>query len=383
MKISALNTAVYSYKQNKTNNNNNIQNSSLRYSYQTDSVSFKSLGYLKDGLDYVDNIIKTDIAPFMKDSKNLYLNAAKIGLNAQESLNAYKKLETDLLNYKMDLRFDTKNPIEQKVEKYLQSAKKYENNMLDYDRLSSISNLENYNTPEIKSELKEYRALVFAPDKDLQELKRFTSSYEDNLVSLASLLDNVTLRNTNPAVVKRLETAQKRFMGAIYYMNIAPYNEAMKLIKERNALEKDALNKPRDIYAITKRLDKLQQNAQSLSETINVYYEKKDNMAKFIEASKHYELLTPSPDDLKQLYSKMIMDCKELERSNTASFEKEYSQNFEQKLSGINLDRIDETLNIQNEKAKKIQSMIDDIKQEFINKNNAEFFKSHGLQDED
>lgn len=352
-------------------------------SYEKDIVSFKSADYIGEGLKEVDSIIKKDIAPFMRDSKDLYLNVAKIGMTAQESLRAFRKEETELFNLKLDLLQDSQNPLYPKVKKYLEEAERYETNVRNYDRLSEMSKSEMYNTPEIKEGVKELKSLIYNPNRDLKALKRFKSAYEDSNDDLNSLLQNISLKNMNPLIFKRVHSLNNRFIAAGYYMSITPYNDSVKLLTERKALEQDSKKTSRNIFDLIKRTEKLQENAQRISDSTKLYYENKQKMAKMASYVKYLESITPSPKELEKVYSDFKNKCKDIAQSSRTRFEKDYSDNFAPGLSEIDFDSIDELLNKQDKKAQEIQSMIDKIKQELINKNNEDFMKSYGMYRED
>lgn len=372
---------ISAYRKQNTKSENHTTSPFL--SYEKDTVSFKSADYIGEGLKEVDRVIKKDIAPFMRDSKDLYLNVAKIGMAAQESLKSVRKGEMELFNLKSDLLQDSQNPLYPKVKKYLEKAESYETNVKNYDRLLERSKSEMYNTPEIKEGVQELKSLIYKPNRDLNALKRFKSAYEDSNEDLNSLLQNISLKNMNPIIFKRVQNLNNRFITAGYYMLITPYNDSVKLLAERNALEQDSKKTSRNIFDLIKRSEKLQENAQRISESTKLYYGNKQKIAKFASRVKYFETVIPEPKELEKEYLKYMDTCKDIAKNRNAKLEKDYLDNFAPVLSEIDFDSVDELLNSQDKKAQEIQSMIYKIKQELINKNNEDFMKSYGMYRED
>lgn len=355
------------------------QSTPLNLSYQSDSFSFKGLRDVTfTEMKELDNTIEKEIIPFMNDSKVLYHSVAKIGFNAQETLQFFSQKEKELFNHKFDVKNIENNQKAKKFKPYTDRMSSYRDNIYEFSKLENHASLPMYNTPQMRKTIEEARAVVLQKNDEVLKLKPLFDFYNDVNADLDSGLNSLKLEAVDKNLSQKLGKMTERLSSAQFYMFMTPYNDAVKVVKKRDEIKKVIDDKSVSMLTKLKNLQVASKIADKVVEDKEHFYKQKDNMREFAEANKDYNKNTPNKSVIENIYNKMTERSNELAKKEFSRLSDFYKKEYEDRNVKIDFNFIDKKLKEQKAANESVQSLIIKIKEDYYAKQNDEVLKSMG-----
>ena len=341
---------------------------------QTDTFSF---GETKDALtinfENLKNKFNNKIEPFMTDNKDLYIQTCNIGLILQNATEYILKNEINLFNYKNKKLVQINNPYFKKYRIYLFGADIYKNNLKNFDRIKQMSDLELYNTPEIKEKIKETE-IFFTPTKDLNIIKSFDEAYENAYNKLDNQIHQVSLKNTDEELAEKVNNLYDKLSIAKFYAMNTPYAEAKNLQREINLIE-EKISDPKNYIEKFKKVNRLNYVANKITKEIENFYSNKDEIINFVSENKSIKDNIPPKNVIENMFNNIYKKIDEIADENYKSFDNLYETTYKNDLENLNRESVVAILKKQKAANHELDEMINNIKMKYIAQQNENFRK--------
>ncbi len=334
-------------------------------------VSFKAApAILKSGLNELDGLINNEITPFMKESRDLYIETGKIGYRAQEAVNFITMKENELFQHKFAVQNPENNLLAPFAGEYLTPLKEYNRNKTDFENIEKMSRLPMYDTPELKEKITAAKEFLSKEENEFEKILPVGDYLENAYKKLGKELDEVGLKS-DESLFKKFKNAKEQQLSAQYFIFITPYNDAVKLKLKREDINSSLKNPAISLYTKMENIEKARESAEHITKDKEIFYKNRADMEKFVSENKN--ALPPSVDEINDGYSKLREKCDGifekyaekagdffLNNPENIDFDPEKAQNFLQKQRKINDG---------------LYAVIDRIKADYIAEQNKDFYE--------
>lgn len=361
MQIAPIISNVFNFK--KTNSRNKI-------TYSNYPVSFKNTPpILKSELNNLNETIK-ELDPFLKDSRDLYIETGKIGYRAQEAMNLFTLKENELMNRKFSLKNSKDNPLHPAAAKFFELANENDNNLRNFENIKRLSKLPMYENSILQEKIDNAEKGVFSQNSEFEKIKPLSSFIKNTYEQIDDKFEKINIRD-DKELFKKFKNAKEQFTSAGYFMFVTPYNEAVKLKIRRDEIKSMIENPSINLHSKLKIIENAQKSAEKIIKDTELFYKNRDEMEKFVDETKTQ--LPPSSDEIIDAYEKMTHKCNDIFTNHIKKANDFYNEKFNRR--DINTFEAEKTLYHQKKTNDELYKLIDKLKTDFFSSKNEEFYK--------
>ena len=344
------------------------------FSVSPNSVSFSSQNFVQNSFDFLNSYVDEKIRPFADNNKDLFSAVGKIGYNAQETLKIFSENEKKLLNYKLDIQSTMKNP---KLGKFLlieERFNQYESNKNTFKRLENLAQQPLYQTDDVKKALEQARKSFDINSPEISAFEAVSDKYSKTKEKYSDAFYSLNLLKVDKNMYDKLTFMNDMFNTASSYMLLSPYMGIVDTLKSVEKL-KPLISDPKiSVFDKEKEISRAQYSAEKVANDLGSFDLYKPKMIEFVEKNSDYIKETPSKEEINASYAKVFKEADLLSEKYVQSLN-DIFDNSEMPDSGY----IIATLKRQKQDCDTLQNAINKVKEEYIEKQNAEFFKNYEI----
>ncbi len=339
------------------------------------TLSFSSVQNVSDRSLYILNsYIDEKIKPFVEENRELFSQIGKIGYNAQETLKAFSENEKRLLNHRFKLQSTTDNPLLNKYIILEEKFNQFENNQRNFHRLENLAQQPLFQDDRVKAALEKAHKTMSVDSPEMSAFASASKEYSKLKEQFASELSAINLAAYDKNMNNTLVLLNNQFNTAAAAMITTPYSSALDVIKSAEALKSTVENSGIAIWNKEKEISRTQYAAEKVADSINSFDSVKPELQKFVDENYGFIETTPSREQINSAYDRLFEKFDSVSQKYVSKFE-DISIKAEIPYSSYIVD----VLKAQKNSLEQLQNVINQLKAEYIEKQNAEFFKKHGL----